>query len=395
MAVPECWSRTVGSRRGARARVYERQPGGTLYVSVWLPGAGESRRSLGHRDRAKAVRELNALLTLRHEEESAPREPLTMAELFRRYATDGQYLTDGSLKTAAYLQQIRYTGENLAQFFGADFPVDELTPVRLTEYARVRREGKITGHEVRTNAIQRELIILKGALNWACGFYEGRLPLLECTPLRGYKVPREKDPKRPVLEAPRMDMLEAVAPKIHPFLPLLIILARLTGRRLSAILHLRWDDIDFESGRIRWRAEHDKLGKTWVIPAARVVLAELGRFRAQNPGIGSALLFPHPQVRRHNSGPVTRHLAAYWLKRAFELAKLEKPEGSLWHMFRRSWVTERKDLPPKDVAAAGGWKDIATLLTCYQQPDEETLRTVVDYQRPRSRRQPGRRGVQA
>jgi hypothetical protein len=49
-------------------------------------------------------------------------------------------------------------------------------------------------------------------------------------------------------------------------------------------------------------------------------------------------------------------------------------------MFRRSWVTERKDLPPKDVAAAGGWNDIAILLTCYQQPDEETLRTVVEYQ---------------
>jgi hypothetical protein len=43
----------------------------------------------------------------------------------------------------------------------------------------------------------------------------------------------------------------------------------------------------------------------------------------------TALLFPHPQRRRHHGGPVTRHLAAYWLKRAFELAKMEKGEGSL------------------------------------------------------------------
>jgi hypothetical protein len=31
----------------------------------------------------------------------------------------------------------------------------------------------------------------------------------------------------------------------------------------------------------------------------------------------------------------------------------------------------------KHVAAAGGWKDVETLLTCYQQPDPETLLAVM------------------
>jgi len=30
-----------------------------------------------------------------------------------------------------------------------------------------------------------------------------------------------------------------------------------------------------------------------------------------------------------------------------------------------------------DVAAAGGWKDTETLLTCYQQPDADTLLAVM------------------
>ena len=30
-----------------------------------------------------------------------------------------------------------------------------------------------------------------------------------------------------------------------------------------------------------------------------------------------------------------------------------------------------------DVAEAGGWNDTQTLLTCYQQPDQETLLAVV------------------
>ena len=63
---------------------------------------------------------------------------------------------------------------------------------------------------------------------------------------------------------------------------------------------------------------------------------------------------------------------------------MPKPDGSLWHAFRRLWATERKDLPVKDVAAAGGWQDVTTLLKCYQQPDEETLRSVVEDERPKA-----------
>jgi hypothetical protein len=32
-----------------------------------------------------------------------------------------------------------------------------------------------------------------------------------------------------------------------------------------------------------------------------------------------------------------------------------------------------------------GWKDISTLTDCYQQPDEETLRSVVEYRKSESK----------
>jgi hypothetical protein len=66
---------------------------------------------------------------------------------------------------------------------------------------------------------------------------------------------------------------------------------------------------------------------------------------------------------------------------AERVARLPKLEGGLWHPYRRKWATERKHLPLKDVAAAGGWKDTETLLTCYQQPDNETLLAVMSEQR--------------
>jgi hypothetical protein len=99
--------------------------------------------------------------------------------------------------------------------------------------------------------------------------------------------------------------------------------------------------------------------------------------------IGNALLFPHPRQDPRPGQPVTRHLAAWWLKEAFRRGKLQEPEGSLWHTFRRVWATERKHLPPNDVAAAGGWLDTGTLQQSYQQCDLETLPSVVEFERPK------------
>lgn len=103
-------------------------------------------------------------------------------------------------------------------------------------------------------------------------------------------------------------------------------LARHTGRRPSAILGLTWDDIDFDQGTIRWRAELDKKRKRWSTPIPKKSLAVLRAHRAAHPAIGTTFLFPHPKNRNK---PVGRHLAAYWLKRAFELARVERPDGSL------------------------------------------------------------------
>lgn len=386
MAVPKCWSRTLGTQRGARVRVYEREPGGRLQASIWLPGSGESRRSLGHRDKALAVQQAREVLQL-HRRKGKLGKPssLALGILFGRYLAEGKYLPDGSLKTEPYLQHIAAAGKNLISYFGEGFSIAELTPDRLQVYVRLRREGVITGHRVRTNAIQRELTILKGALHWAQGVYEHGQPLLASHPLEAFKIPSERDPRRPTVDDATAAGLLAVADQVHPYLATVIVLARTTGRRLSAVLGLHWGDIDFGGGIIRWRPENDKLRKTWEVPAPRAALEALSRFRAAHPGVGQVPVFPHPRQKRHPGKPVDRHLAAYWLRQAYELSKLTKPDGSLWHAFRRLWATERKHLPVKDVAAAGGWNDVTTLIKSYQQPDEQTLRAVVDYQRPKPR----------
>ena len=41
-----------------------------------------------------------------------------------------------------------------------------------------------------------------------------------------------------------------------------------------------------------------------------------------------------------------------------------------------------KDLPLKDLAYMGGWKDFKTLVECYQQPDEDRMREALAQRRP-------------
>ena len=60
-----------------------------------------------------------------------------------------------------------------------------------------------------------------------------------------------------------------------------------------------------------------------------------------------------------------------WVTPTFEIGNLPTPAGTLWHGFRRKWATDRRHSPLKDVATAGGWSDVQTMITCYQQPDAE------------------------
>ncbi len=150
-----------------------------------------------------------------------------------------------------------------------------------------------------------------------------------------------------------------------------------TGRRISAVCQLRYEDIRLAEGpygSIRWPADLDKEGRESCVPINPNVRRALDQVLRDRPGIGSAPLFPKPTDR---SVPLTIHLASKWLREGEKLAGLQTQKGSLWHAYRRKWVTERKHLPDVDVAAAGGWNDTEALKSAYQQADTETMLRVV------------------
>ena len=88
---------------------------------------------------------------------------------------------------------------------------------------------------------------------------EGLL-LLESNPLRGLKLPREKNPARVLLTHSEYETLLGVSLVMDWRFRVALVIVHETGHRIGAIRKLRWSDIDMEGDVIRWRAEHEKTG---------------------------------------------------------------------------------------------------------------------------------------
>jgi integrase len=168
--------------------------------------------------------------------------------------------------------------------------------------------------------------------------------------------------------------------QVRSYLSELLDIVNGTGRRLSAVCKLCFDDLRLERtksaphGAIRWPADTDKKGHESLIPVSPAVRAALDRVLRDRPGVGRVPLFPSA---KDPIKPISRHRADSWLREAETMAGLEPQAGSLWHAYRRKWGTERKHLPDVDVAAAGGWRDTRALKTAYQQADPATMLSVV------------------
>src|SRR5207253_7014700 len=132
-------------------------------------------------------------------------------------------------------------------------------------------------------------------------------------------------------------------------------------------------DIESDPPRIWWRKEFDKRGRERVIPIPGALAEELHGFRVRLGVVGDDWLFPCAGKDQ----PWPREIFGQQLGGAERQAGVPRLEGGRWHAYRRKWATERGDVPLKALMVAGGWKDMQTLLTCYQQPTDDALLDVM------------------
>lgn len=141
--------------------------------------------------------------------------------------------------------------------------------------------------------------------------------------------------------------------------------------------HMWTRSFHIEREQIIWPAPTDKKRRRSVIPMPETLVVEVRQFRQQLgvPPESDGWLFPSP---RNPAVPLSEGIFPQSLVELEGRAGLPKLDGGVCHPYRRKWATERKSQPIKDVAAAGGWKDLKTLSTCYQQADRQTLLSVMN-----------------
>ena len=393
----KAWSRSFGTY-GCLVRVYEsRGPGSRIHADIRVDGRSR-RRTLKQMQRKEAEdwgKKEQARLKLGLSEHYAaiPTAKLVIDLYIKHHSPSRSKATQADDKRQA---------EMWKRALDPRKDMCKLNREEWERFIRLRRSGEIDARgnvipegkrrEVRDRSVASDLEWLRGVILWAMSWQdENGHYVMQSNPVRGYKIPKEKNPRRPVATQDRYEATRAVSDrvamdirregrrvKVRSYLSEILDIANGTGRRLSAVLKLKHADLRLDEGphgSIAWPADTDKERKEWLTPVNASVRQALDRVvRERQTGVLSPWLFPSPRNPRR---PISKDLASLWLERAEKMAKLPKLEGSLWHAYRRKWACERKDLPDVDVAQAGGWSDLTALKTAYQQPDNATLYRVV------------------
>lgn len=410
------WSWKVGPQ-GARVTVAERTLGGAVSLFTYDKTLdGNRKRSLGFavRDAAgaliaeaveqakgEATKLSNRLIDGARPSESAPK-PATLGELVKLFRRDviaaqsAEWRAETEREVACWLA-----------FLGPNFEVRLFGAREWSAFTRERGSGEVDANGQRVDdpaarrpvakrTVAKSLKVLRHLCHFGTDYRTSPTTyLLERDPTAGLTVPREENPRQPVLDDARFDRLLAVADRVQmatadggrvrSYLRELLVIAYQQGRRIRAILNLQASDWRADAGKhgaILWRVgpgNRKRGAKEKLVPVHPAVRHALVAHLRERPAVGAALLFASPT---DPTRPVDRHAATNWLLDAERLAGVEHVPGLGFHGLRRRWASARKGLPLADVAETGGWtKDSAALLTCYQMADDETTEAVVLHER--------------
>jgi integrase len=399
----KCWSVKVGAR-GHSVFAFERVPGGPLWLRWWVPKSVNADgqwqwRPLKHTDRVAAeqtARTVAAQLMSVAVSESTGRT--TLAEVLATYRADvcdhlkGQGPKEAKRRIAIW-----------AAVLGAQRDVATIDFPTIERFIRDRRAGTIVVEPYKLKksptdgAIGADVVFLESALNHATRVVRpSGARLLLTNPIRGFQIPRNKNPRRPVASYDRFLKVAEFADAVDPqkLFGAFMGLVEGLGWRVSAICALRNSDVDLKGtpstphGRIQKRPEFDKEGVGGWLPMSESVRAAVECARSSNSTILAEWpLFPAPIARTEIEQEArtievpkswSRYHARSLLSRAEMKAGLDPLEGSDFHAYRRKWATERKHLPAQDVAEVGAWRDLRTMERAYQQTDASTILAVVN-----------------
>ena len=373
------WSYSAGEKNRNRVRAFEHSSG--ILMLEFYERGGRKRLSLGHRDRERAKQQADEAATKLGKRDSLRPAERTLRELFEMYL--GEVSPKNGPRHRKYDQK---AARMFIRYFGVNRKASTLSRRDWDRFIQDRGAGRIgvgSGRwkPVRKRTVQKDLSFLRSVLRWAtmAGDGQGGV-LLGRDPLKEYDLPREKNPRRITVTDEEYRLILGVAHDIDWRFRVALIVAHETGHRIGAIHQLKWSDLDLEGRRIQWRAETEKTGYAHTTPMTEDARLAFEEARSHAPGIGDTFVLPAP---KDSSRPVDRYVLRNWWRRAEVRAGLGRMKGRGYHSLRRKFATELSDVPLKVLCELGGWRDIETVIKCYQQPDEDALRVALEDRRAR------------
>lgn len=219
------------------------------FCVYWWEDGKRRRYQLAARTRAEAEAEGRD----RYVRETATRTGWTVAQIWNAYRDDL-----GDKPTA---KTIGYTGKAVLAHFGA-FRPDQIAANDCRKYSKIRM-----AQGIKVGSVHTELGHLQSALNWAKkSNYISSAPHIE-------QPPKPDSDVQPLSD----DQMRRLVDACHaPHVRLTVVLLIATAARVSAILDLTWDRVDFDRGVIDLRLPDGVTRKgRAVIPMNRMARAEL------------------------------------------------------------------------------------------------------------------------
>ena len=383
---------------GISVRIYKR--GGRTWTASFRIAGVKVQRSTGEEARDPAVGAAKAMVRdeLRKELlDITPGSDLTLRQFF------DVYFHDRVPQMKPDVQQASQSRKDLfGACFGPDTKVSDIDQADVDRFVHQRTTGELYPEgqtserkAVSVGTVNADLSWLRTALRWGKRRKVGGEWLIGENPLDRLTLPgRNRNQRRPIASEARYRATRDAADTIDAEgrIRAMLAIARYTGRRIRSICELRASDVlwtgedvgealaalgmdsrfceHYPHGALRWSEDSDKIGQAWITPISPDLRAELELYRSRRHAIGDVPLFPAPKtaVECFDSD-----LAAKWLVKAEEKAKLPKLAGGRWHPYPRLFATELAHVPAKTAAMLGGWKNPATMQRLYQQPTGESL----------------------
>ena len=226
--------------------------------------------------------------------------------LFKDFARHHYLETYAKAQKASWKSDQKYLESQLIPYFGKMY-LSEITSRHIQEFvakrqkdtAKTRHNGKMKG-----SSINRELAVLKKALNLAIewNFDIQKNPVQKSKFFDESKYQRNRILTKDEVER----LLNAAAPHLRSIL----ICALNAGMRYNEILTLKWDDVDFNDGKITVKADNSKSGKSRIIPINSVLMDELKRLKGQNGYCNH--IFTYQDLKTKKFRPVKNIHRAFW-----------------------------------------------------------------------------------